>query len=107
MIAGGGPIYVPSWACLGGGARPTVLIDAAVISHGGGSGIWRHLLFYPTGTFVRGQSVGQGLSGRQRQAHLDPSWAGYGGPQPTVLVPQISIDWAGRSGGYEHLKPAG
>jgi hypothetical protein len=107
VIAGGGPIYVPSWACLGSGARPTVLVDAAVISHGGGSGIWRHLLFYPNGTFVRGYPSGKVYRVANGKPSWVRSWAGYGGPHPTVLVPQISIDWAGMGGGYEHLKPLG
>ena len=105
VIAGGGPVYVPGWACLGGGPRPTVTIDAAAVSRGGGTGPWRHLRFYPTDTFIRGYPSARVYRVMDGVPRYLSSWAGYAGPQPTVLVPQISIDRAGISG-YEHLKPA-
>jgi hypothetical protein len=105
IVAGGGPIYVPSWACLGGAARPTVTIDAAAISRGGGSGIWRHLLFYPTGVFVRGYPGGRIYRISNGTPSRVTSWTPYGGPQPTVTVPQISIASGGLPGSYAHLKP--
>lgn len=103
-VAGGGSIYVPSWSSLGIAAQPTVLLDASTIADGTDSGRLRHLLFYPyDDTYIMGSSnrVYQVVHGG---AHYISSWAPYGGPKPTTMVSQVSIDRAGSAGPYLHLE---
>ena len=104
-MAGGAPIYVPSWASLGTSAQPTVAVDATAISNGGHSGEWAHLRYYPSdGTFLRGATTNRIYRVSAGVAHRVTSWTRYGGVQPTTWVPQVSIDRAGTGGSYDHLR---
>ena len=102
--AGGAPLYLASWSVFGG-ARPTVRIDAAAVSHGGQGGVWTHLLFYPaTGSFITGQPGGRVYRISLGRAVYVPSWAPYGGGRPTMQITQLTIARAGTGGYFNHLR---
>ncbi len=103
-MAGGAPVYVSSFAPLGG-PTPNVQVDAAALSHGGQPGVWAHLLFYPAvGTFLTGMPGGRVYRVAAGHPFRVASWAPYGGPQPTVAVTQLTVDRAGAGGLFAHLK---
>jgi uncharacterized protein YkwD len=103
-IAGGAPIYVATWAGIGG-ERPAVTIDTAAVSHSGWAGHWSHLKWYPNSpTFIQpygSAGVFQVINGVP--THLT-SWSAVGGPQRTTTVHPLAISRAGLSGSYSHLK---
>ncbi len=103
-IAGGAPLYVANWNLIGG-ARPTVAVDPAAIAHGGQGGYWAHLKFYPAdGSFIEGAPGGKIYRVVGGKASYVSSWAAYGGPHPSVLITQVTIDRAGTGGYYAHLR---
>ena len=84
---------------------PTVTVDALAVANGGHSGRWNHLLFYPhDGTFIRGYPSGAVYRVIRGAPQRVTSWSRYGGPQPTTLVPQVSIDRGGTGAPYDHLR---
>jgi hypothetical protein len=103
-MAGGAPLVITSWPALGG-MKPTILVDPAAIAHGGGTGAWSHLHFYPaTGSFIRGAPGGRVYRVVSGKALYIASWAPYGGPHPTVTINQSTVDRAGSGGAYNHLR---
>jgi hypothetical protein len=103
-VAGGAPLYVTSWSPLGG-SHPTTVIDPAAVGHAGRPGVWSHLRQVPAdGTFLVGRPGGKVYRVHDGVAVYVPSWAPYGGPQPTVAITQPTIDRAGSGGVYDHLR---
>lgn len=102
--AGGAPLYVAGYAGLDGNKAP-VQIDVQAVNHSGQAENWAHLGRYPaTGTFLRGVPSGRVYRVSAGHATYVPSWAPYGGPRPTVLISQLTIDRAGTGGIYNHLR---
>ena len=96
-VAGGAPVYVSSWAHMGGDPGTTVAVDLAAIHNGGAGGVWNHLRYYPTsGTVLT-------ASGRSYRVEdgvprlLAESKSG-------VAVDPAAIANAGRPGVWSHLK---
>ncbi len=98
-IAGGAPVYVSSWAHMGG-TQPTVALSDAQ---------WNGLRAVPAdGTYVTGVFPGDPLNGSvYRIAGGAPiyvsSWDHMGGGQPTVAVDLSAIEMAGQGGWWNHL----
>ena len=104
VVAGGAPIYVSTWAALGG-SKPVVTVDQVAIDQAGGSGRLSHMRYRPAdGTFIKGGQTGRvyrvDVAGVARYV---PTWTPYGGPQPVVTVDQVSIDNAGSGGRWNHI----
>lgn len=103
-IAGGAPLYVASWAPLGG-PKPSVDIDPQAVARGGQAGVWSHLLMYPvTPTYLQaagGPAIYQVVNGKA--THL-LSWSTVGGQKPFTVVHPLAISLAGTGGFYNHLK---
>lgn len=103
-IAGGAPLFITSWVPMGG-ARKTVTVDAAAISHGSRPGVWAHLRYYPVnGTFIEGQPGHRVYRVEGGRAVFISSWAPYGGPRPRVGITQDTITKAGGGGYFVHLR---
>lgn len=103
-VAGGAPVYVASYSGLDGNRTP-VQIDGQAVNRGGQPGPWEHLGFYPvTGTFLTGVPGGRVYRVSAGHPVYVPSWSPYGGPRPTVLINQVTIDRAGTGGAYNHLR---
>jgi hypothetical protein len=103
-LAGGAPLYVASWAPLGGPQR-TVDIDPQAVAHGGQPGWWAHLLRYPvTPTYLQGAgapAIYQVINGTA--THL-LSWSTVGGRRPFTVVHPLAISRAGTGGFFNHLR---
>jgi surface antigen len=93
-IVGGAPIYVSNWAVYGG-AQPTTPMSQASIDA---------LPRYPAdGTFVTG-SAGYVYRVAGGAPVYVGSWNAVGGPQPSLLVDQASIENAGGGAPWDHLR---
>lgn len=102
--AGGAPLYVAGFADLDGN-KAAVRIDVQAVNHGGQAGHWAHLGFYPgAGTFLTGEPGGRVYRVSGGHATYVPSWAPFGGPQPSVRINQLTIDRAGQGGVFNHLR---
>lgn len=103
-MAGGAPLYVASWAPLGG-PQPVVDVDPAAVAHGGQTGNWIHLNMYPVShTYLKAAgttTVYQVVDGKATHVL---GWASVGGPHPFTVVHPLSISLAGTGGFYNHLK---
>ncbi len=103
-VAGGAPLYVASWAPLGG-VKPTVDIDPQAVAHGGQAGVWGHLLMYPlTPTYLQAAGapeIYQVVNGKA--THL-LSWSTVGGLKAFTVVHPLAISRANTGGFYNHLK---
>ena len=103
-IAGGAPIYVRSWAHLGG-VKPTVLVDGAAVARAGAAGAWSHLRAVPAdGTFITSsgnQAVYRILAGTPTYVS---SWSHFGGKHPSTLIDATAVARAGQAGAYAHLR---
>jgi hypothetical protein len=103
-VAGGAPLYVTSWAPLGG-SHPSTTVDPAAVNNAGQPGVWSHLRQLPAdGTFLVGRPGGKVYRVRDGVARYVSSWQPYGGPQPTVAITQTTINRAGSGGVYDHLR---
>ncbi|MTD13486.1 hypothetical protein GIS00_05955 [Nakamurella sp. YIM 132087] len=103
-VAGGAPLYVSSWAELGG-VRPATQIDPVAVSRAGIGGDWNHLRFHPAdGTFLQARPSGTIVVVNGGAARYVPSWEPYGGVQPVVAINQRTIELAGTGGAYDHLR---
>ena len=102
-FAGGAPIYVSTWSAIGG-SQPSTAIDQAALDNADGVKPWNHVHHYPTnGTFLNGGQTGKVYIVNNGVPTYVPSWAPYGGPQPTTTVDQITIDRAGGVRPYNNL----
>ena len=90
-IAHGAPIYVSSWAAVGGSA-PTASISDATIAAAGGSSQWSHLRAVPADGFLRDILTAKVYRVADGHAYYVPSWSPYGSPQPVVFVDGLSIE---------------
>jgi hypothetical protein len=101
-FAGGAPLYVSSWANVGG-AKPTTLVDQKALENGDGDAPYNHVHTYPAnGTFV---SVLSGAAYRIAGAaalHIS-SWTVYGGVQSSTLIDKTAIDNAAGAMPWNHL----
>ena len=95
-IAGGAPLFVPTWSIYGGAQRVTVL-DPIAINHSGAGGVYSHLGFRPTdGTQLRALPTGTQYVVRGGVARS----AGVAHP---TYVDQQTITRAGTGGVWNHL----
>ncbi|WP_188942586.1 hypothetical protein [Nakamurella endophytica] len=103
-VAGGAPLYVPSWSVFGG-PRPTADVHpAAIVNAGSTAAQWAHLRRYPLpGTFVQGRPGSKIYRILAGVPHYVPSWAPYGGEQFFVPVAQATINRAGSGYPYGNL----
>lgn len=94
-IAGGAPIYTSSWEAVGLGPQPVVTLSQTQFDS---------LPNRPDdGAFLTGYATGRIYRVSGGVASYVPSWAPYGGPQPTVTVDQAALDNAGTGGVWNHL----
>jgi len=107
-IAGGAPLYVSSFAHIGGDTG-TIGVDLSAIHNAGGGSPWNHLRYRPAeGTFISGQAPGHPEHGSVYTiAGGAPiyvsSFANVGGNQGTVPVDLAAIHNAGSAGRWSHL----
>ncbi|MET3808754.1 uncharacterized protein YkwD [Nakamurella sp. UYEF19] len=104
-MSGGAPLWVSSWAAIGG-VKPAIAIDAAAVSHGGMAGVWSHLKWHPADNAYL-QSYGRPNVYRVISGKAIPvaGWASVGGVKPVTAVPQNVIALAGLGGRFNHLLP--
>jgi surface antigen len=94
-VAGGAPVFVSSWANIGGKA-PMVTVDQVAIDRAGSATRYNHLVHKPAdGSFVRGGVGGKVYRMRAGVAHRVTSWDKVGGVKPTTVVDQVAVDNAG------------
>ena len=94
-IAGGAPIFTSSWESVGLPPQPVQTLSATQFDS---------LPDRPDdGTFLVGGATGQVYRVVGGIATFVPSWAPYGGPQPTITVDQAALDNAGTGGVWNHL----
>jgi len=103
VVAGGAPVYVGSWAAVGG-VRPATLVDQAAVDNPDGASPWNHLRRYPIdGTFVRG--IGGDVYRIAGGAPIAvASWTHFGGVQPTTLVDGAAIANGDGAAPWNHLR---
>ena len=95
LVAGGAPVYVSSWAQIGG-YRPYVDVDQVAIDAAGSGGRMNHLAYRPLdGSYVRGRTTGRVYKMSRGTAYYVSSWTQVGGAKPTTAVDQTAIDRAG------------
>lgn len=98
-MAGGAPLAVTDTKALSTTAT-IIQIDPAAVTRSGQSGVWTHLLTYPsTGTFLEG--VPSGKAYQVRSDHVVQ--IGHGNAA-AVRINQLTIDRAGEESPYNHLK---
>jgi hypothetical protein len=102
-IAGGAPVYVSSWAAVGG-AKAVQRVDQDAITNAGHSGRWSHLNNQPrSGTYL---SV-NGSSAIYRVAGGAPlyvaSFGGLDGGKVPVQVDNQAVNHSGQAGPWAHL----
>jgi hypothetical protein len=94
-IAGGAPIYTSSWESVGLPPQPVQTLSPTQFDS---------LPDRPDdGTFLQGGSSGRVYRVENGVAFHVPSWAPFGGPQPTVTVDQAALDNAGTGGVWNAL----
>ncbi len=95
-MAGGAPIFTSSWESVGLPPQPVQMLSQTQFdSLGPQPG---------NGTFLTGGATGRTFRVSSGVASYVPSWAPYGGPQPTVTVDQAALDNAGTGGVWNHLR---
>jgi hypothetical protein len=103
-FVGGAPVYVSTWDAVGG-PQPVTVIDQAAIDNADGGSPWNHIHRYPAGgSFILSGQTGEvfRVNGHGVAVYV-PSWAPYGGEQPTVTEDQAAIDRAGLASPWDHL----
>jgi uncharacterized protein YbaR (Trm112 family) len=101
-IAGGAPIYVSSWADVGG-SHSSVQISQSAIDNADGSAPWNHLHQYPAdGTFVTGASGYVYRIAGGAPIYVN-NWADVGGSHPSVQISPSAIANADGSVPWNHL----
>ena len=94
-IAGGAPLFVSSWESVGGGPQAVQTLSQTQFNS---------LPDRPaTGTFLQSGSTGRTWRVVKGVATFVPSWAPYGGPQPSIVVDQAALDNAGTGGVWNLL----
>ena len=94
-IAGGAPLFVSSWESVGGGPQAVQTLSQTQFNS---------LPDRPaTGTFLQSGSTGRPWRVVKGVAAFVPSWAPYGGPQPSIVVDQAALDNAGTGGVWNLL----
>jgi hypothetical protein len=94
-MAGGAPIVVSDWAAVGGGPQPATTLSQTQFDS---------LPDRPRdGTFLQSGATGRIWRVANGVARYVPSWAPYGGPQPSVVVDQAALDNAGTGGVWNRL----
>lgn len=94
-IAGGAPLFTSSWESVGLPPQPVQSLSQTQFDS---------LPARPrTGTFLVGGATGYVYRVAGGVASHVPSWAPYGGPQPTVTVDQAALDNAGTGGVWNGL----
>ena len=103
-MVGGAPVYVSSWAAVGGRHFATS-IDATNLSHAGQGYPWGAIAAFPVlrstqhgfrPSFARSGSDGRVYALVGGAPLYVTSWAVYGGRQPTVTIDGAAITHAGR-----------
>ena len=94
-MAGGAPVVVTDWSAVGGGPQPTTSLSQSQFDS---------LPDRPRdGTFLQSGATGRIWRVVKGVATYVPSWAPYGGPQPSTVVDQAALDRAGTGGPYDRL----
>jgi hypothetical protein len=94
-VAGGAPIFTSSWQSVGLPPQPVQTLSPTQFDS---------LPDRPDdGTFLVGGATGRVYRVDNGVAYHVPSWAPYGGPQPTVTVDQAALDNAGTGGVWNGL----
>ena len=94
-MAGGAPIVVSDWSAVGGGPQPATALSQSQFDS---------LPDRPRdGTFLQSGATGRIWRVVKGVATYVPSWAPYGGPQPSVVVDQAALDNAGTGGVWNRL----
>ena len=99
-MAGGAPLYVPSFAPFGG-PQSYFRIDPVAITQAGRGGRWNHLRSYP----VNGTQL-QGLPGNKVYRVLGGVAKPVSSTAFKITINQLTIDRAGQPGKWSHLKKA-
>jgi hypothetical protein len=94
-MVGGAPVYTSSWGSVGLPPQPVQALSQTQFDA---------LPQRPAdGTFVVGGATGRAYRIVAGVASHVPSWAPYGGPQPTITVDQAALDNAGTGGVWDRL----
>ena len=100
-FAGGAPIYVSSWANVGG-ARPVTEVDPAAIGNADRGSPWNHVHQYPVdGTLVdAGGKVYRTAGGAPLYVS---TWSAIGGSGPSTAIDPVAIGNADKASPWNHL----
>jgi hypothetical protein len=105
-VVGGAPIYVSSWASVGG-SKATTLIAQNTIDLAGSSSSYAALSRYPATSYASAvDSTGRVINYKVSAgwAYRLRSWSQVGGVKPTVRIDMAAITHAGQAGKWSHLK---
>jgi surface antigen len=107
-IVGGAPVYISSWAVVGG-TKPVVIVPDASIEKAGqktSTGVYLHMTTYPAGKVYVTASPSNKIYQVTNGAALPlADWSSVGGVQPTVQIGDDDIAKAGAptTDPYGHL----
>jgi hypothetical protein len=102
-FAGGAPLYVSSWASVGG-SQPSTRIDQSAIDNADGGSPWDHVRRYPAdGTFI-GTSGGYVYRFAGGAPLYVSTWASVGGAQPATGIDQAAVDNADGGAPWNHIR---
>jgi uncharacterized protein YkwD len=103
-VVGGAPVYVSSWASVGG-PKAWMQVDPAALAHAGGAGVWSHLSNLPAdGTVVRTPGNGAIYRIAGGAPLYVSSWAPFGRPLPFTEIDSAAVAHAGAAGVFAHLR---
>jgi hypothetical protein len=102
VTAGGAPLYLSTYAAIGG-PQPGIGVDEAAINAAGAGVPWDHLRAYPSDGTLLGASGGGVFVVAGGAPLYVSSWSTIGGPQPVVRMDQWDID--NTTNPYAHLRP--
>lgn len=105
-VVAGSPVYVASWAGVGG-SKPTMTVDQVAIDRAGSGGAYNRLRYRPAdGAYVKGVTTGRVYKMSGGVAYYVRSWTQVGGPKPTTGVDQTAVNMAGTTTPtkWTHLK---
>ncbi|MTD14132.1 hypothetical protein GIS00_09260 [Nakamurella sp. YIM 132087] len=100
QFVGGAPLYVSSWAAVGG-TRSAVTVDPSAVTKAG-TGRWANLSFRPAdGTFVRAAGKVYRIAGGAPL--YVSSWAAVGTTGSPVTIDPLTVTNGGKAGSWNHL----
>lgn len=94
-VAGGAPVYISSWANVGG-TKPTMTVDQVAIDLAGTAARHSHLRHKPvTGAYLQAHTTKRVYKMSGGIAYYVSSWTQVGGPKPVTWVDQEAVTRAG------------